>query len=187
LQHRLAAAIAALGPALALGSGSAQHGYAAAAPAQAFRLVATVQDLMQIEIDPAADALWDSVAYVATEQGSEDRMPRTQAQWSAVRAEALTLIEAGNLLSMPGRRVAAGTVPPGPGELSPVDIERRISTTRAAFEQFARTLQAAGARALDAIDARDPQALMDAGGQIDAACESCHVTYWYPDQNRQGG
>jgi hypothetical protein len=160
---------------------------APAAPAQEFRPVATVQDLMQIEIDPSADALWDAVAYIATEEGSEDRMPRTEAEWAAVRAKAVTLIEATNLLAMPGRRVAGGSAPAGLGELSPVDIEQRIQSTHAAFVQFARTLQDAGQRALDAIDARDPHALMDAGGQIDEACEACHVTYWYPNQNRQGG
>ena len=54
------------------------------------------------------------------------------------------------------------------------------------FTQFARNLQDAASKALTAIDARNPQGLMDAGGVIDEACEACHVTYWYPNQNRPG-
>lgn len=142
---------------------------------------------MELQIDPSADALWDSVAYIATTEGSEDRMPRTDREWRAVRGNAVTLIEAANLLRMPGRRVAAEALPPGLGELSPAAIQQRMSTTQAAFVQFAQTLQDAGQRALAAIDARDAHALLDAGGQIDEACEACHVTYWYPDQNVPGG
>jgi len=52
--------------------------------------------------------------------------------------------------------------------------------------QFARNLQDAGLKALSAIEAKDTQGLMDAGGTIDEACEACHVTYWYPHQNRPG-
>ena len=58
-------------------------------------------------IDPAADVLWDSVAYIATPKGIEDRQPRTDDEWKTVRNSAITLIEAANLLSMPGRRVDA--------------------------------------------------------------------------------
>jgi len=152
-----------------------------------YRLTATIQELMDGQIDPSADALWDSVAYIATEQGTEDRQPRTDEDWKAVRTNALTLIEAANLLSMPGRRVAATSAAAGLGELTPAEIQQRLSTSHGAFVQFAHGLQDAALQALKAIDARDPQALMDAGGAIDEACEACHVTYWYPDQKRPGG
>jgi hypothetical protein len=162
---------------------------APALPPPQYRLTATIQDLMDGIIDPSADALWDSVAYIATTKGTEDRQPRTDEQWKAVRTNAVTLIEAANLLSMPGRRVAADTpagLPPGLGELSHGEIQQRIDDTHDAFVQFAHTLQDAGLRALAAIDAKDPEGLMAAGGVIDEACEACHVTYWYPKRNRPG-
>jgi hypothetical protein len=174
-------------------------------------------------IDPAADVLWDSVAYIATPKGIEDRQPRTDEEWKTVRNSAITLIEAANLLSMPGRRVDAAhaqadaprptaqpapiaqaasatqaaptthaapttpaDAPPPLGELSHAEIQQRIDTTHDAFRQFARNLQDAGLRALAAITAKDAQGLLDAGGTIDEACEACHVTYWYPNQNRPG-
>ena len=73
---------------------------------------------------------------------------------------------------------------PGPGELSSAEIERRIAANPAAFAAFARGLEHAAQGALAALDAHDAQALMDAGGTIDEACEACHVTYWYPEQRR---
>jgi hypothetical protein len=155
-----------------------------------YRLTATIQDLMDGIIDPCADVLWDSVAYIATTKGVEDRQPRTDEEWQTVRNSAITLIEAANLLSMPGRRVAAAhgftDTPPGRGELSHAEIQQRINSTHDSFTQLARNLQDAGLRALSAIEAKDAQGLMDAGGTIDEACEACHITYWYPNQNRPG-
>lgn len=151
-----------------------------------FLLTATIQDLMNGQIDPSADALWDSVAYIATEAGTEDRRPQTDEQWRAIRTSAVTLIEAANLLSMAGRRVAVADSPAGLGELRPAQIQQRIEASHESFVQFARALQGAGLKALTAIDAKDAQGLMDAGGAIDEACEACHVAYWYPNQNRPG-
>ena len=152
------------------------------------QLTATVQDLMEGLIDPSADTVWDSVAYIAGDSGIEDRRPRTTEDWQAVRTGAVNLIEAAKLLSMPGRVVASDAPNdpprPGPGELSHTEIQQRIDATHEAFVQFARGLQAAGLEALKAIDARNAQALMDSGTTIDDACEACHVTYWYPDQRR---
>ncbi len=34
---------------------------------------------------------------------------------------------------------------------------------------------------LNAVDARNVDMLFDNGGNLDAACESCHRQYWYPD------
>jgi hypothetical protein len=164
---------------------------------ESYRLTATVQDLMDGIIDPSADILWDSVAYIAGPKGIEDRQPRTDEDWKRVRYAALTLIEATNLLSMPGRKVAndgnpaaahPATDPPptGLGELTHPEIQSRIDSSHGVFAQFARNLQDAGLKALTSIDARDPAGLMEAGGVIDEACEACHVTYWYPKQNRAG-
>ena len=163
--------------------GSAGCAPKVAPPEQQYILSATMQDLMQGLIDPSADALWESVAFIATPAGTEDRQPHTEADWQALRLNALTLAEAGNLLSMPGRRVASdlpGSPSPGPGELSHAEIQQRVVATHEEFVQFARNLQHSAQTALAAIDARDAQALMAAGGSIDEACEACHVTYWYP-------
>jgi len=154
----------------------------AAAPSEPVRTLATVQELMLTRIDPAADFLWDSVAFIASEKGEEDRRPRTAAQWAAVRENALALIRGATDLGIPGRQVSALHTAPGPGELPAAEIERRINADPAAFAKRAQVLKSAALRALKAIDGKDADALMNAGGVIDEACEACHVVYWYPQQ-----
>ena len=157
-------------------------------PSAEFRPEATVQDLMEGLIDPSADSLWESVAYISSPTGIEDRQPRSDEQWKAVRVHALLLIEAGNLLAMPGRRVVTerpGSAPaPALGELSHAEMQQRLESLRTAFVPMAKGRQDAAAQALAAIDARDAQALMEAGAVIDNACEACHVIFWYPNQQR---
>jgi cytochrome c556 len=158
----------------------------AVATPQQKQLTATIQELMLGKIDPAADALWDSVAFIESPSGTEDRRPRTDSEWRAVRTHAISLVEAAKLLRVPGRRVKSGNSAAGHGELSSAEIQERIDTNQDGFVGFAGLLQDAGLKALTAIDARNAQALMDAGGVIDEACEACHATYWYPNQNRRG-
>ena len=46
-------------------------------------------------------------------------------------------------------------------------------------------LQATGVRVLEAVNARDLDALLVAGDELDLACENCHVRYWYPSLEGQ--
>jgi hypothetical protein len=169
-------------------SGCGQTASAPSAPASPLRVQASIQDLMQSEVDPAADALWDSVATISSASGIEERQPRTDEEWAAVRRHAITLIEAANLLVMDGRRVAregrqledAHT----PGISTPAEIQQAIDGSRTVFIERAHALQAAGLAALSAIDARNATALSAAGGALDTACEECHLKYWYPNTPR---
>lgn len=145
--------------------------------------VATLQDLMAGQIDPAADALWDSVGEEVSNSGDVQLQPRTDAEWQTVRQHALTLIEAANLLLVPGRRLAAHEFPPeATGVYGSTEIASAIAANRAGFAQFAAALRAVGQQALTAIEARDPKGLMGAGETLDGVCESCHTTFWYPNQ-----
>ena len=67
-------------------------------------------------------------------------------------------------------------------ELSPDKIEVLVAQDRGAWVKLAHGLQDAGSTALKAIEAKDSEGLSNAGGDIDAACESCHVKYWYPNK-----
>jgi hypothetical protein len=147
-----------------------------------FIITATIKELMDSTIDPSADGLWDSVAVVSTKKKVEERQPRTDEEWKAVRRHAITLIEAMNLIVMEGRHAAPPGTKPNEGELAPEEIDRRIAASRPAFVQFAHGLRATAVKALEAIDKKDAAALLQTGGDIDEACEACHVTYWYPNQ-----
>ena len=165
-----------------VGSASSAPGSAASADAR-FEPVASVQELMDSEVDPSADAVWDSVVTTVTLKGEEDKRPRTAEDWKAVRLHALVLVEATNLLAITGRRAApVNAPPPAAGELPASRIQQLIDANPEGFVQFARVLRAAALQALQAIDAKDADKLMDAGGTIDQACEACHVTFWYPNQ-----
>lgn len=172
-------------PASAAASASAA---AAAAPATAtataqaspFLLQASVKELMDAQVDPSADVIWESVYTRISEAGREDHQPRTPEDWQAVRRSALTLIESTNLLVMAGRRIAPADAPREPGEPSTAVLQQRLDTNHEAFVGFAQALRQVALKTLDAIDAKDPQRLFDVGGEIDEACEACHVVFWYP-------
>jgi cytochrome c556 len=66
--------------------------------------------------------------------------------------------------------------------LAPAEIERDIEQKRALFVSFAQALQVTAQRTLEAIDHKDTDAVMTTGGDIDVACEACHVVFWYPHQ-----
>jgi hypothetical protein len=149
------------------------------------RITATIQDLMDAEIDPAADFLWGSVGFVSTKDGTEDKRPRTDKDWETVRNQAIILIEATNLLVLPGRTVATAGSRLDPSEVAgiedPKDIQKAIDADRPAFITFAHGLYDAAAEILKAIDAKDVTGMDAAGEKLDTACEACHRTFWYPN------
>jgi hypothetical protein len=153
---------------------------------QPFRPNAGIQDLMVAMIDPAADFLWDSVSTISNENGVEEKQPRTDEEWHEVRRQAIIVAEASNLLMMEGRRVAKegklledhGT----PGNLSAEEAEKAIATDRASFVSFAQAMHAVGETMVAAADAKNVQALFDAGDKLDQVCEGCHLKFWYPQQ-----
>jgi hypothetical protein len=161
---------------------------AAAAPQVPFQPDASIQDLMENVVDHNADILWESVAVISSEKGIEERMPRTDEEWKQVRAAAVTLAEATNLLMIPGRKVAhEGKVLQDSdveGILKAEQIQALIDGDHSKFASKAMALHAAALEALKAVDAKDHNKLSDVGGAIDEACEQCHTTYWYPDEQK---
>lgn len=113
-----------------------------------------MHDLMAHVIDPAADIIWRSAGEVVTEAGTESLVPTNEAGWHEVEFGSATLIEAANLLMLPGR--AADTQD---------------------WQEFALGLAAMGQRALAAAEAQDGQALFAAGADLYQVCVACHQQY----------
>jgi cytochrome c556 len=93
---------------------------------------------------------------------------------------------------MPGRHVALPeqanqTSQPGAPELTPAQIEDKIAKDRAAWATKADALQSTALKARAAAKAHDKDGLLNVGEEIDNACESCHLVYWYPDEKKPGG
>ena len=111
-------------------------------------------ELMQRVIDPPADLFWEASGTIITAAGETSRAPTTDAGWQAAVNAAATLMEASNLLMLPGR--------------ARDDKE---------WMQFARQLQSSAAAGMKAARAKDEKAVFDTGGEIFLACRGCHMKY----------
>jgi len=156
-------------------------------PVSPFKVVAGIQDIMALQIDPAADALWESVSTTVTKDGSHEHKPLTDKDWSRVHGHALMLIEGANLLLMDGRRVAREGVRQledhgTPGNLTTEEAQAAINANRATFVSFALALRDVGEAMLKATEAKSTDGIMDAGETMDQVCEGCHLKFWYPGQ-----
>ena len=149
-----------------------------------YKITATIQDIMDAQVDPAADEIWNSVASIVGPNGIEEKQPRTDEEWEALKLKAFLVIEGANLLAMPGRRVAPEGVGLDPAELAgeaPADIQKAMETNRSAWVQLSQGLHDAGLEVMKAIEAKSPDQLISAGEVLDTACENCHSTFWYPN------
>jgi len=160
----------------------------AAAPAAAamppFIADHTIKDLMLNVVDTNADVVWLSVTTVASDKGLVETRPTNDAEWTRVRQGAIMLAEAANLLMVPGRHVARpGEKSETPGvELEPSEMEELINKDRPAFYQHAQNLYRAAMLAAEAAEKKDADKVFEIGETIEQACENCHKTYWYPNE-----
>ncbi len=173
----------------AVAAASVTAGCAAPAPEQPspadvpYRPVASIREVMNSVIDPSIDIVWNSVRTVIDDGTSTEHAPATDEEWAEVRRHALIVSEAANLLLMPSRPVAPpGAASMAPGvELPPEEIRNLIDGNPEAWNGYAQALQDSVAAAMAAIDAKDPQALLVAGEDIDMRCENCHQVFWFPN------
>lgn len=145
---------------------------AAPAPAAMPKAQASTIGLMAGIIVPTSDAIWQA-------------MPASDKDWADLRARVLLLAEAANLLAipdrpglLPGEKRAA---PAGENDLAPEKSAEKIKAEWSTYLAFAQTLQNGALATLKAVDAKDADALVEAGGAIYEACEQCHKRFWYPD------
>ena len=166
-----------------LGAGCAAETPPQTAQLQAdYRPTATVRELMDSIIDPSADVVWDSVAVLYSPAGVEEKQPRTPEEWAEVRRGAIRLIEASNLLMIPGRRIAnPGERADDPqSELRPEKIQAMVDADPARWVEYSRKLHDAGTEMLQVIDMKNAEGVLELGERIYNACEDCHMQYWYP-------
>ena len=144
----------------------------------------TIKDLMLNVIDTNADVVWLSVTTVVSDEGLVETRPKNDDDWARVRAGAITLAEAANLLMIPGRRVARpGEKSEVPGvELEPEEMDALIAKDRNTFNEHAKALYNAAMLAASAAEKKDADKIFEVGETIELACENCHRTYWYPNE-----
>ena len=151
---------------------------------------APVRALMAAIVDPSADVVWGSVATIMFSSTQiEERAPKNDQEWAEVRRNALMMKEAGDLLLTPNRPIAGPgekSVVPGV-ELEPEDIFANVQKRQDEWKQVVQEFHGSLDKVLKAIDAKDPKQLFDTGEDLDAACEKCHITFWYPNERLPPG
>ena len=115
----------------------------ATAQAPSFQPVGSISQLMIYVFYPTSDALF----YI------ERNPPKTDVEWNAIRTQALTLAEAGNLLMMPNR-VREGD-----------------------WNKDAKMIVDVGTKAFKAAMAKDMDGIVALNQELNDACVVCHVQY----------
>jgi hypothetical protein len=135
---------------------SSSHARGTPDTAPPYETIADVRQTMEWILEPAADVIWDSAGTIITAEGRTELAPTTDEGWQNVRKHAVIVAETGNLLMLPGRAAGADWI------------------------AYARDLQRTGRLAMAAAEARDADALFEAGGQLYQACVACHAQYSLP-------
>ncbi len=115
-----------------------------------------MKELMGHLVDPGAWAFWHATGTVDTANGETSNAPTTQEGWDAAESGATEVMQAGNILLLPGNSR-------GP-----------------AFDAYAQDLIAKGKAAREAAEAKDPKRMFDTGAAMYQVCVDCHAKYVMP-------
>jgi hypothetical protein len=148
--------------------------------------VVSVKELMRDFIDPASDYVFDAASIIDTRQGSVETLPRSDADWDKLRAGGVMLAEGAYLLKVPRPFAPDGDVNnstgPDPEELSPTQITAKLAADPVLWNAKIEALRNVGLEVLDIVKRKDQKELWDAADNLDQACESCHLAFWYPGE-----
>jgi len=146
--------------------------------------VVSMKELMRDMIDPASDYVFDAVKTTITRQGVLETTPRTDQDWERIRVGAVTLAEGAYLLKVPRPFAPPGdennSTGPDATELSPAQIKAKLEADPVLWNAKIEALRNVGLEVMDIVRRKDVKELWDAGENLDQACESCHLIYWYP-------
>ena len=124
-----------------------------------FKAVASVEQLMEATVQPAADAYWGAVSTVVDKDGVHENFPRTDEEWEKVWAGAMTIAESGNLLMMSPR----------------AKVEEDWMT-------FSVALVDIGTEAAKIAQSKNPEAVLEVGERVYNVCTQCHMKYIVEDE-----
>jgi len=148
--------------------------------------VVSVKELMRDFIDPASDYVFDSVGAVVSKKGTLETQPKTDAEWDKVRAGGVMLAEGVSLLKIPRPFAPPGdennSTGPDPEELSPAQIKAKLEADPVLWNAKIEALRNVGLQVLDIVKRKETKELWDAAENLDEACETCHLIYWYPGE-----
>ena len=145
--------------------------------------VVSVKELMRDMLDPASDFIFDAVKTVYTKGGAVETTPKTDADWDRIRIGAVTIAEGVYLLKVPRPFAPPGdenNSGPGATELSPAQIKAKLEADPVLWNAKIEALRNVGLEVLEIVKTKKADELWEAGDNLDQACETCHIQYWYP-------
>jgi len=116
--------------------------------------VASVKQIMNGIVGPAANRIFGSVGTVISDKGTVEKAPHTDDEWEAVGNDAAALIESGNLILMNGRAVDKGD-----------------------WVRMSQAMIDAGKIVLRAAEAKSPDKVFESGEALNESCDTCHQKY----------
>jgi len=102
----------------------------------------------------AADGVWKRQGFITDKTGEHSLFPKNDEEWEQAESAARTLAEVTNVLLIPGRRV------PDP-----------------AWDKAVVGVRTVALEAAEAAEKKDKDAFFKAGGDLDVACDVCHVRF----------
>jgi len=155
-------------------------------PDEFFDTDTSVLSLMNAIIQPSALELWQAVRYVVTADGvEEDIRPQTDEDWFQLQASAISLIEAGNALLIPGREMDNAPLDPDYPDYQyrPDEIQALVESDAENWRAYIKEMQFFTKTTLEAIEEKDLLGLMETSAAINNACQGCHAEFWYRPNN----
>jgi hypothetical protein len=120
----------------------------------AYKLVSTVEDLMEGIVIPASDRVFQVGATSVTKDGIFESVPKDDEEWSLVKHSAMVLAEAGNLLQFEARAQEAD------------------------WKNFAHALTEHATGIAAKAEAKDKDAVFNAAAAMyTQTCQACHAKY----------
>src|SRR5262245_5445917 len=117
----------------------------------AYSPVATVADIMEGMVAPAADHVFSAVYTEVSEAGIKEIQPQDDEEWNVVVHNAMALVEAGNMLKF--------------------DPEHKDKPD---WSQFCQALMDSAMGVVQVAKAHDTDGMLTAGGVMYEACTGCH-------------
>jgi len=146
--------------------------------------VVSVKELMRDMIDPASDYIFDAVKIVTTNKGTVETVPKTDEDWAKLRIGATTIAEGVYLLKVPRPFTPPGdnnnSTGPDATELSPAQIKAKLEKDPVLWNAKIEALRNVTKEVLEIVEKKNTEELWEASYNLDQACESCHLQYWYP-------
>lgn len=149
--------------------------------------IVSVKELMDLMIDPASDYVFDSIGTIITREKTTEIQPRTEDDWRRLQIGAVMMAEGAYLLKVPRRFAPVGdennSSGPDAEELSPAQITAKLEKDPVLWNAKIEALRNASLEVLEIVKKKDVNALWGACDDLDAACENCHLEFWYPGEH----